>query len=108
VVFAGVVLTASVRVGSHVLILPGVILTHDDVVKDYVTPGLGARCGGHVVIREGAYVGLGATIREGREVGRWSLVAAGAMVDKDVADGVVAIGSTARPLRKVEVPDDDG
>jgi sugar O-acyltransferase (sialic acid O-acetyltransferase NeuD family) len=106
VVFAGVVLTASVKVGSHVFILPGVVLTHDNVVEDYVTLGIGARCGGRVVLREGAYIGLGAMIREEREVGRWSLVAAGAMVEKDVGNGVLAIGSPARPLRKVEVPHD--
>jgi sugar O-acyltransferase (sialic acid O-acetyltransferase NeuD family) len=106
VVFAGVVLTASVTIRSHVYILPGVILTHDDVVEDYVTIGLGVRCGGRVVLREGAYIGLGAIIREGREVGRWSLVGAGAMVEKDVPNGVVVVGSPARPLRNVEVPND--
>jgi sugar O-acyltransferase (sialic acid O-acetyltransferase NeuD family) len=106
VVFAGVVITASVRIESHVLMLPGVILTHDNVVEDYVILGLGALCGGNVVIREGAYVGPGAIIREERKVGRWSFIGAGAMVEKDVADGVVAVGSPAKPLRKIEVPDD--
>jgi acetyltransferase-like isoleucine patch superfamily enzyme len=88
------------------MILPGVILTHANVVEDYAVVGLGARCAGDVVIREGAWVGPGAIIREGRELGPWSLVGAGAMVEKDVATGVVVVGSPARPLRKIEVPDD--
>jgi sugar O-acyltransferase (sialic acid O-acetyltransferase NeuD family) len=106
VVSAGVVVTASVTIGSHVYMLPGVILTHDDVVEDYVTLGVGVRCAGRVALREGAYIGLGAVIREGLEVGRWSLVGAGSMVEKDVADGVVVVGSPARPLRKVDVPEE--
>jgi sugar O-acyltransferase (sialic acid O-acetyltransferase NeuD family) len=106
VVFAGVVMTASVRIESHVLILPGVILTHDNVIEDYVILGLGALCGGNVVIREGAYVAPGAIIREEREVGRWAFIGTGATVEKDVAEGVLAVGSPARPLKKVELPDD--
>ena len=59
VLLAGVVTTASVTIGRHVAVMPGVILTHDDEVADYCTIVSGARLGGAVRLHEGAYLGAG-------------------------------------------------
>lgn len=45
VLLAHCVLTAAVRVGAHVAVMPQVVLTHDDVVEDYVTLTSGVRLG---------------------------------------------------------------
>ncbi|MEZ5266841.1 MAG: hypothetical protein R2755_34750 [Acidimicrobiales bacterium] len=31
--------TADVTIGDHVLVMPGVVMTHDDVIEDFVTSG---------------------------------------------------------------------
>ncbi|MFC1411663.1 acetyltransferase [Streptacidiphilus sp. N1-12] len=99
VLLAHTVLTAAVRVGAHVAVMPQVVLTHDDVVEDFATVASGVRLGGGVRVRRGAYLGAGALVREGTEVGAWSLIGTGSLVLGDVPQGEVWVGSPARLLR---------
>ena len=99
VLLAGVVLTADVTVGAHVAVMPQAVLTHDDVVGDYVTIASGVRLGGGAVLETGAYVGAGALIREGVTVGAWSLIGLGCVVLHDVPPDEVWVGGPARFLR---------
>jgi sugar O-acyltransferase (sialic acid O-acetyltransferase NeuD family) len=99
VLLAHCVLTAAVRVGAHVAVMPQTVLTHDDVVEDFATLGSGVRLGGGVHLGRGAYIGAGALIREYVAVGAWSLVGMGSAVLHDVPPGEVWAGSPARSLR---------
>ncbi|MFF7969738.1 NeuD/PglB/VioB family sugar acetyltransferase [Streptomyces sp. NPDC007905] len=104
VLLAHCVLTAAVRVGAHVAVMPQAVLTHDDVVEDFATIASGARLGGGVRLERGAYVGSGALVREGTEVGAWSLIGMGSTVLGDVPPGEVWAGSPARRLRAAAAP----
>ncbi|MEU6554464.1 acetyltransferase [Streptomyces sp. NPDC046915] len=104
VLLAHCVLTAAVRVGAHVAVMPHVVLTHDDVVEDYATLASGVRLGGGARLAQGAYVGSGALVREGTTVGAWSLVGMGSAVLGDVPPGEVWVGSPARRLRAADAP----
>jgi len=106
VVLAGVVATTAVALGAHVAVMPGAILTHDNVVRDFATLGSGVRLGGGVRVDEGAYLGAGALVRERVCIGRWALVGMGAVVLSDVPEGEVWAGVPARRLRSGSVPDD--
>ena len=101
VVLAGVVMTADVRVGAHVGLMPQVVLTHDDRLEDYVTAGAGVRLAGGVHVAEGAYLGSGCLVRENRAIGPWALVGMGAVVTSDVPGGEVWAGVPARFVRAV-------
>jgi sugar O-acyltransferase (sialic acid O-acetyltransferase NeuD family) len=99
VLLAHCVLTAAVRVGAHVAVMPQVVLTHDDDVADFVTLAAGVRLGGGTRLARGAYIGSGALIRQYTTVGAWSLVGMGSAVLGDVPPGEVWVGSPARRLR---------
>jgi len=104
VLLAHCVLTAAVRVGAQVAVMPQAVLTHDDVVEDYATITSGVRLGGGVRLERGAYVGSGALVREGTTVGAWSQIGMGSSVLGDVPPGEVWVGSPARHLRAADAP----
>ncbi|MET8945115.1 NeuD/PglB/VioB family sugar acetyltransferase [Streptomyces sp. NPDC004542] len=104
VLLAHCVLTAAVRVGAHVAVMPHAVLTHDDVVEDYATIASGVRLGGGARLAQGAYAGAGALVREGTTVGAWSLIGMGSAVLGDVPPGEVWAGSPARRLRAADEP----
>ncbi len=106
VVLAHVTLTAAVRIGAHVAIMPNVTLTHDDVIDDFVTLASGVCLGGGVRIRKGAYVGAGAIIGEHLTVGAFSLIGMGSVVTHDVPPGEVWAGVPARRFRMADLPAD--
>jgi UDP-2-acetamido-3-amino-2,3-dideoxy-glucuronate N-acetyltransferase len=54
-----------------------------------------------VTVRRGGRLGAGSVILPGLEVGADALVAAGAVVTRDVPPGIIVMGSPARPLRPV-------
>ena len=57
---------------------------------------------GKVVIEENAWIGIGAIICPGVTIGRNAVVAAGAVVTKDVPDNVVVAGVPAKVIKKID------
>ncbi|NKE58322.1 acetyltransferase [Lentzea sp. PSKA42] len=99
VVLAGVVITTPLSVGRHVVAMPHVLITHDDVVSDGVTFAGRASLGGSVFVGESAYLGQGSMVREGCKIGAGAVVGMGAVVLQDVPAGETWAGVPARPLR---------
>jgi sugar O-acyltransferase (sialic acid O-acetyltransferase NeuD family) len=104
VLLAHVVLTAAVRVGAHVAIMPHATLTHDNVIDDFATVASGVRLGGGVRVQRAAYLGAGALIGENRNIGSFALVGMGAVVTHDVPARQVWAGVPARYLRAADLP----
>jgi sugar O-acyltransferase (sialic acid O-acetyltransferase NeuD family) len=88
-----------VRVGAHVLVNVGAVLSHDVTVEDLATISPRCAVGGCVSIGSGTFLGIGATIRDRVTIGRDCVVAAGAVVVRDVPDGEVVRGVPARSGR---------
>lgn len=78
-------------------------IAHDCVIGDYVTFGPGVRCNGRVHIHDYAYVGSNAVIKQGTSakplrIGVGAIVGMGAVVTKDVPDGMTVVGNPAKQL----------
>jgi acetyltransferase-like isoleucine patch superfamily enzyme len=109
-----VVIDGNCRIGSHVSIQSNVYIPTNTVIEDYVF--LGPCCVlandkypvrvpydlKGPVIRKGASIGANATLLPGIEVGEGAMVAAGALVTKDVPPWKLAIGC---PAKIAELPE---
>lgn len=95
---SGVQLWNGLRVGNDVFIGPNVTFTNDRYPrsKDY-TAGFCI-----TVIEDGASIGAGAVILPGVRVGSRAMVAAGAVVTRDVAPLSLVIGNPARHVRFID------
>ena len=96
VLLGGVVTTADVEIGRHVIAMPNTVFTHDDRIGDFATFGAGALVAGRATIGARAYVGAGAKVRENLTVGAGALIGMGAVVTTDVPAGEVWAGVPAR------------
>lgn len=100
VVLAGTVLTASVTVGRHVVLMPHVTLTHDNVVDDFATLAAGVSLGGSVHVGEAASLGMNSSVRQGLLVGPDAVVGMGAVVLEHVPDAETWVGVPARAIER--------
>lgn len=95
-----VTLTAGVTIGNHVVVMPGVTLTHDDAVEDFATFAAGVSLGGGVRVGQAAYLGMNSSVRERTVIGAGATVGMGAVVLADVPAGETWAGVPARAIKR--------
>ena len=79
------------------------VVVHDDARRmDRVEPGQLQGTVAPVVFKRGCYLGAGALVLPGVTVGEHAVVAAGAVVTKDVPARTIVAGVPARVVRKLE------
>lgn len=95
---------ARVEIGDDVMFGPGVQLytvTHPLDAQQRTT---GMELAKPIVIGNRVWIGGGAIVLPGVTVGDEAVIAAGSIVTKDVAAGMLVQGNPARPMRQVSVP----
>lgn len=98
ILLSSVVMTAGVHLHRHVVAMPHVTLTHDDLVSDFATLCAGVTLGGGVRVGEGAYLGMSSSVRENVVVGPDAVLGMGSVLLHDLPAGETWAGVPARSL----------
>lgn len=99
IVYEGVILTANIEIGNHVIISPKCGIGHDTIVKDYVSLLWNVNVSGNDVIEEGVMMGSGSTVIQGKIIGQGSTIGAGAVVINDINPYSTAVGVPAKVIK---------
>lgn len=98
----GVVVTTNVTVGDYVVLNTNVTVGHDAMIGDFVTCNPGSNISGHTHLGPGVYFGVGAATKEGVKIASNCVIGGKAFVHKDaLTDGQTLVGVPARPIPKV-------
>lgn len=87
-------------IGDNVKIDSLVHIGHDVYLGKNVEITAGVIVAGFVVVEDGAYVGINATIRNRRDIGRNAFIGMGAVVTKNVESDVTVVGNPAKLFSK--------
>ncbi|MDF2987362.1 MAG: bacterial transferase, hexapeptide repeat family [Eubacterium sp.] len=92
-------ISVNVKVGNHVSINPGCGIGHDVVIGDYSSLYWNVTLSGNVNIGEGCEIGSKADIIPKTNVGKWSIIGAGAVAIEDIPDNCTAVGIPAKTIK---------
>ncbi|QQS28161.1 MAG: acetyltransferase [Sphingobacteriales bacterium] len=89
-----------VKIGNGVLLNNSVTVSHDTVLEDncFLAPGV-TLCG-KVHIGNQTFIGAGTVVSNGVKIGEKANIGLGSVVQKDLPDGVSAIGNPVKILKK--------
>jgi|WetSurMetagenome_2_1015567.scaffolds.fasta_scaffold741423_1 acetyltransferase-like isoleucine patch superfamily enzyme len=95
-----------VQIGDRVAIAPRVTLVVSSKPNwSRITPYVKI-LRGFITIGDDAWLGAGCIVLPDIRIGKGAIIAAGAVVTKDVPDYTVVAGVPARPLRRLPVPEE--
>lgn len=102
VVMQGVIIQACTQIGRHCIVNTGASIDHECVIDDFVHISPRVTLCGNIHVGEGTWIGAGTVVIPGVKIGKWSIIGAGSVVDKDIPDGVLALGNRCRIIKSLE------
>lgn len=99
IICAGTIITCNVTIENFVILNLNCTVGHDTVIKSYASFMPSVNISGEVVVNESAYVGTGAKIINQLEIGKNTIVGAGAVVSKTLPANCTAVGIPAKPIK---------
>jgi maltose O-acetyltransferase len=88
-----------VSFGDNVMIAPGVLISTATHPLDHVARNKGLESALPITIGDNVWIGMGAKILDGVNIGNNAVIAAGALVNKDVPANTVVAGVPARIIK---------
>ncbi len=95
----GAVVNAGARIGFACIVNTAASVDHDCVLDAGVHISPGAHLAGQVFVGTCSWIGIGAIVRQRISIGSHAMIAAGAVVVKDVQDAATVIGVPATQVR---------
>lgn len=99
-ILPGAVITSDVKLGEGCLVNPNATISHDTVLGDFVEVSPGVNVTGNCTVGDFTFLGSNAVILPKVKVGRNVVVAAGAVVTRDVPDSCMVAGVPAVVKKK--------
>lgn len=99
IICAGNIITEDIVIGNHVILNLSCTVGHDSIILNYCSFMPSVNISGEVKIEEGVFVGTGAKIINQVEIGRYSIIGAGAVVSKTIPSNCTAVGIPAKPIK---------
>jgi UDP-N-acetylglucosamine acyltransferase len=91
------------RVGADCYVMGRVFIGHDSLIDDGATITAGVQIGGHCEVWPLANLGLGTVVHQHGRIGPGAMVGMGAVVTREIAPFVIAVGVPAKATGMNEV-----
>ncbi len=99
IICAGTIITCNIEIKDFVILNLMCTVGHDTVINSFASFMPSVNISGEVVIHEEVYVGTGAKIINQLEIGKQTIVGAGAVVSKTLPEKCTAVGIPAKPIK---------
>jgi len=99
IICAGNIITVNIEIGKHVIVNLDCTIGHDAIIGAYSTILPSVNVSGFVKTEECVSVGTGSAIIHGVNIGKNTVIGAGAVVVKDLPANCTAVGSPAKPIK---------
>lgn len=100
VIKRGAIISADARIGDDTTIQSYACIGHDAIIGNHCQISTHVDIGGQTVVGDCVFVGLNAPVRELLKIGDNAIIAAGAVVLKDVDSDVTVMGNPARVISR--------
>ncbi|NEU06358.1 sugar O-acetyltransferase [Clostridium senegalense] len=97
--------TSPVHIGTNAFIAPGVCLACSGhaILSRQRAEGIGTSK--PITIQDDVWIGANVTVCGGVTIGKGSIIGAGSVVNKDIPEGVIAVGNPCKVLREITEED---
>jgi len=99
IITPGVKITTNIKIGNYVVLNWNTTIGHDAVIEDYVTINPGCHISGNVVVGEGSMLGTGTVIKEKTTIAPNTIIGAQGCVVKHITEPGVYVGV---PVEKIK------
>lgn len=99
IIYPGVHLDVDINIEDFCLLNKLCSVGHDTTIGSFSTISPGVNIGGFNKINEGVEFGINSCTVQNISIGKWSVIGAGAVIIRDVAENTVVVGNPGRVIK---------